>query len=500
MMLTPSTDYTDRDFDSLKLRLQNLVTSVFPEWSDFNDPNFGNLLLELMAFVGDVLAHLQDNQALNSRFVTATQRRALLAMVKLINYSPATASAATADVTLTLSSVPAGSVTIPAGTFVSSEEVTSPTRYQLLEEAVIAAAASPPTVTVSAEHSVSRSETFVSDGLGGQETVLSWTPYLDDSAEVEFGDGVYSQVDNFYSSDSDDRHFTVTVDQNDRATLRFGNGVNGTIPSGDGEVSYKTGGGVSGRVEAGALVNVEGSFFDSLGNPVRVSSTNASKSSGGYDRESLTQIKTLAPLSLRTSNRTVAREDFEINALRVPGVSRAFMLTSNEDVGIQENRGILLIIPEGGGDPSTALKAAVLTMVTVTYPCTLTFQVSVQNPVYKAVNVLARIAVANGYAPATAAASVRAALAAFFAESDADGVPNTNVDFGGKVLDNEGNVSPELAFSDVHNAVRDVAGVRKVVAGQFLLNGSAADVTLTTREFPTLGTVTLIDDATGLAV
>jgi hypothetical protein len=39
--LAQATDYTDKDFDSLRLRLQSLVRSVFPDWTDFNVANFG---------------------------------------------------------------------------------------------------------------------------------------------------------------------------------------------------------------------------------------------------------------------------------------------------------------------------------------------------------------------------------------------------------------------------------------------------------------------------
>lgn len=492
-----TTDYTDKDFDSVKARLQNLIRSVFPEWTDYNVANFGNILLELYAFVVDVLGFYQDNQALNSRIVTATQRRALLGLVKLIGYTPSTASAATADVTISLPSSPAGDASFPAGTFVATEEVTDPIRYQLLTDADIPAGTSPAEVTVTAENSETRTENHISTGLANQEFQLQWTPYLDDSAVPEWGNGVFEQVDNFLDSGPSDKHFTVTVDQNDRATIRYGNGVNGAVPTGNGTTAYKIGGGATGRVEAGALKKLEGSFTDSLGNPLIPTVTNVAASSGGTDRESVAQIKASAPASIRVLNRTVAREDFEINALRVSGISRALMLTSNEDPGVLENHGILLVIPEGGGVPSQALKDDVLEMVTVTYPSTLTFQVVVQDPVFKTVNVSARVAFLKGYDKDEVAADIRTALTEFFAESDEDGVPNTNVDFGGKILDSAGEVVGELAFSDVYNAVRDVEGVRKLVPGAFLLNSVANDVDLTTREFPTLGTVSIIDDDTG---
>lgn len=501
-LLPQSTDYTDKDFDSLRLRLRNLVQSVFPEWTDYNVANFGNILLEMFAHVGDVLTFYQDNQARQARITTATQRRALLGLVKLISYSPSTASAASADLTITLSASPAGSVTFPKGTFVYTQEVTSPIKYQLLADAVIPAGASPASVTVAAENSESYTQVFLTNGAANQELSLPRYPYIDDSAIVVDGSGslvAFTQVDDFLTSGPADRHFVVVVDQNDRATVRFGNGVNGAIPIGNVTVTYKTGGGTAGRVEANKLVRLEGSWTDSFGTTVLPTVTNASASSGGTDRQSVAQIKALAPASLRAITRSVSKEDFEINARRVSGVARALMLTSNEDPSVIENTGNLYVVPVGGGTPSTTLLNDVLTMVTVTYPSTLTFSVNVQPPVYKAVNVYAVIYARQGFSKATVAASVRAALAAFFSAQNSDGTDNTNVDFGGNVKDADGNVVGEIALSDVFNVVRDTTGVRKVgaAAQDFTLNDEHDDVALTTSEFPVLGIVDLRDGDTG---
>ena len=54
-LLPPSVDYTDKDFDALRERLIALLQSVFPEWSAFSVAGFGNILLEMYAFVGDVI-------------------------------------------------------------------------------------------------------------------------------------------------------------------------------------------------------------------------------------------------------------------------------------------------------------------------------------------------------------------------------------------------------------------------------------------------------------
>jgi Baseplate J-like protein len=184
---------------------------------------------------------------------------------------------------------------------------------------------------------------------------------------------------------------------------------------------------------------------------------------------------------------------------QVPGVARALMLTRNEDPSIDENAGILYIIPQGGGVPSQALKDAVRREVTVVYPSTLTFRVAVQDPVYPVVDVAAQVYLATGAVPATVGQNLRDRLAAFFAVSLADGTPNPAVDFGYNLRDQDGNAVGELAWSQVANVVIDTPGVRKLadLPRGVLLNGRVADVVLAVREFPTLGAVSIVRADTG---
>lgn len=498
-LLAQPVDFTDRDFDSLRLRLQNLIRSVFPEWTDFNVANFGNILIELFAFTGDVLTFYQDNQAQQGRIATTTQRKAMLGLIKLIGFTPSGATAATVDEKFTLAAPPISDVVFLKGTIVKTAAVTDPVEFQLLADLTIPAALDPPEATGSIENSETRNEAVASTGLANQEIALENTPFVDGSAIISASNGDYSEVSSFLDSTSTDRHFTVTVDQNDRATIRFGNGINGVVPSGTISSEYKTGGGATGNVNDGTITTIPGAFTDTFGNPVAVTVTNLFAAAGGTNRQTIEQIRALAPESIKTLNRTVTREDFETNALRVAGVARALMLTSNEDVTIGENQGILFIIPEGGGVPSQALKDAVEARVTVTEPHTLTFVVSVQDTIFKTINVVSTIFIKSGSTPATVAAAVRSNLTSFFAESLADSTPNPNVDFGFNVKDASGDPIPEIAWSDVHNVVRDTVGVRKVGDEDvdFLLNGFNNDVALDVKEFPSLGTITLTDGDTG---
>lgn len=502
-LLGSTVNYSDKDFDSLRLRLINLARSAFPEWTDYNVANFGNLLLELYAFVGDVLMFYQDNQARESRISTAQLRKNLLALTKLIGYTPRGASAATVDLTVTLSTVPTGNVTIQKRDTFRTQEIVKPIVFQATADTIIAAGTNPPTVTIAVENCTSSSQTFTSTGLPNQEYQLSDYPYLDGSADISANDGAYTQADNFLSSTSTDRHYTVTVDENDRAKIRFGDGVAGTIPVGAINIAYKIGGGTTGNVEANTIVKVDKQYvYDPGGGAVVMTVTNPSAASGGFNRDGIEQIRVYGPESLRTLTRTVSREDYEINARRVSGVSRALMLTSNERAAIPENQGHLHIIPSGGGLPSTTLKDDVYTMVTETYPNTLTFLVEVRDPEYLTVDVQATVFLSAGQTASIVAARIRSNLETFFAVENTDGSPNANVNFGYYMQDENGDPVNEIAWSDVFNVVRDTTGVRKIgdTLGSFLLNGERSDVTIGVQEFPVLGTVTLINGATGSAI
>ncbi len=500
MAVIPSNlDYTDRDFDSLRNRLENLLRSVFTDWTDFQVANFGVMLMEMFAFVGDVLGFYQDNQAKESRILTATQRKNLIGLAKLIGFKVSGNSAATADVVISLAEVPAGNFNLPAGQIVRTPQISDQVEFQLLTAASIPALTDPPQVTVTVENSESQAEQFQSTGLPNQEFQLELTPFIDDSLTVIAADGTYTEVDNFLDSAAADRHFVVVVDQNDRATIKFGNGVNGSIPQGSIDADYKTGGGSIGNVEAGNISVVDGSFTDDLANPVTVSITNPVKASGGIDRQNVEQIKQLAPAELRVLNRTVSREDYEINSKRLTSVARALMLTSNESVEIVENSGKLFIVPVGGGVPSQALKDAVLLQVTVEFPNTLTFTVDVVDAVYLTINVTARVFRAAGFTQSETRTEIEAALAAFFALNNEDGSENEDIDFGFNFKDVDGNPTGEISWSTIFEAIAGTAAVRKIgdQPNDLALNGADDDVPIKVEEFPILGTITLTDGDTG---
>jgi hypothetical protein len=92
-------------------------------------------------------------------------------------------------------------------------------------------------------------------------------------------------------------------------------------------------------------------------------------------------------------------------------------------------------------------------------------------------------------------AAVRARLSSFFRITNADGTPNLSIDFG-SYLALRG-VAAEVAWSDVFDLIVKTSGIRKIEPYDLKLNGLPSDVKIAPREFPTLGTVRLVDAMSG---
>src|SRR5262245_38790327 len=109
-------DYMARDYDSLLQAMQALVPEKLPEWTDYeSQADFGNVLLQLFAHMGDILSYYQDRVANESFLGTAQTRRSVIQHLRLIGYRLATAVPASATLTVLLPSTYQGTLTIAKG-------------------------------------------------------------------------------------------------------------------------------------------------------------------------------------------------------------------------------------------------------------------------------------------------------------------------------------------------------------------------------------------------
>ena len=95
-------NYLNKDFTALKQSLMNYAKSYFPDtYRDFNETSPGMMLLEMNAYVGDVLSFYIDQQYREMLLPLAEERRNIITMAKMFGYKVKPIVPAYVDLTFT---------------------------------------------------------------------------------------------------------------------------------------------------------------------------------------------------------------------------------------------------------------------------------------------------------------------------------------------------------------------------------------------------------------
>ena len=80
-------NYLNKDFSSLKQSLMDYAKSYFPDsYRDFNETSPGMMLLEMNAYVGDVLSFYVDQQYREMLLPLSEERRNIINLAKMFGY------------------------------------------------------------------------------------------------------------------------------------------------------------------------------------------------------------------------------------------------------------------------------------------------------------------------------------------------------------------------------------------------------------------------------
>jgi hypothetical protein len=348
-MLPPAVDYTDKDYASLRRAMLDLARFRLPEWTDHSESDLGVLLVELFAYMGDIVLYYQDRIASEAFLHTAAERRSVLQQLRLIGYELRPPSPAAASLALTFQ-VPApgqpGIVTVPRrAQFASRANGTPPQVFEYLgpdlaidlrSAQVVPAAGNRvtyPDLPVVHSESVSQETIGSSTGEPSQTFRLSQTPVIRESVAVEVDAGAgfvpwTRRDDLLYFTDAEgrvtlsgpeSREFMVRFDDQDTAWIVFGDGVYGAlVPRGVNNIraSYRVGGGAAGNVAAGAIAQAKTAI------PGLSSVTNPGPAAGGADGESIEHAVRFGPLAFRSAHRAVTLSDFVSLAHQAGGVAK----------------------------------------------------------------------------------------------------------------------------------------------------------------------------------
>lgn len=336
-------DYTSRDYYSIRQDLLERASSmpIGASWTSRTDSDFGVMLVDLWAYMGDVLHFYVDRAAAETFLRTANQRESVMAIANLLDYEPLIKNSAEATVTIQGTAAWAGPVSIPKyTTFVAPPVTSTDTTYYYVSTASASMSASNSTITIPViegtavidelPRAVGTTLGNISNGATDQKFNLRYFNVLPATLEVSVYEGPldssnkptavpYRYVSRITEAESYERVFTVAISTDNVAQIVFGNGLNGKVPANGAEIkaTYIRSNGALGNLAANRIT----SFLNNTFIGVRVVSSTVA--TGGYDDESIISMKANIPLLFRTQDRAVSLQDFKDLSLRISGVVKA---------------------------------------------------------------------------------------------------------------------------------------------------------------------------------
>jgi hypothetical protein len=321
-------DFSALDYQAMERAGIEYIRSYFGQsYNDYYASNGAMMLLELVAYMSNILSERSDILIDEAFLPTAQTKEAVIEHLALINQEILRATPATVDIAITVPNkiptevrIPAGisfSVAGPDGSAVNFEVFRAPGDFT--SDIII-----PPgrrgVIAYGIEGSTANLQRQ-SNGGPDQYIDIMETNVLDDPISVFISTGAaqtqWRRVEVIATAGATDRVYQVSY-LGDRTRILFGDGNSGAIPI-SGQmigVSYRTGGGSRGRIGTGILNDtrpIAPQPPSSAG--VEVSFSNPSPSIGGTDEETIDQARKRAPQEFSTHNSATTSEDYSILAV-----------------------------------------------------------------------------------------------------------------------------------------------------------------------------------------
>lgn len=352
-------DYFSMDVESIYSYMKELVPQFMPEWTDTSDDDAGMVILGIIAYALDITLYNMERNAREVNIATARTRRGILNSAKGAGYDVGTQTTAKGFVTIEFlddyTEMELNYPLLSIGTTPDNNgasimfETTEPFTKNIGENKVM----------IPIVQGVTKINELVgeSEGLSRTTVLLERDILLDTLTITTEYNGetiVWNRVDNFLESEEDSNHYTVTIVEDNKTEIIFGNGITGAIPPKNSFIyaSYRQGGGVQGNLPVGVINTIFTSGFNNYNAILQC--YNGEPTSGGSDYESNESIKANVPKQRRTRGFVITRQDAEDKASMQVGVLSAKAVES-----FTTNILMVYIIMEGLEEPTETDKMRV---------------------------------------------------------------------------------------------------------------------------------------------
>ena len=506
-------DYTSRDYSSLVTDLTSLVNvRTGNAWRADDPSDLGTVILESVAYMGDIMSYYIDRVANELSVDTAARRKTLVDIGKLFGYRVSGPTPAAISITFTnISDAP---IDIPVGTQVLATLLYgeySEVYFETTESAVQVAAGDSITLLAKEGKTVNTDKPDLisattnrplpvnlgtSLGTANQEIILPDTEIVDSSIVVYVGQGEafapWTFVDSLFEYGPQSLVFTTSIDENGEMSVLFGDGTNGAIPTAGQVISalYKVSVGAAGNLSANTVEEVTfipGNILPEAIGFLSVSNANASY--GGADGDDNSQIRAKVKNAISSQKRAVTLADYEKIASLVPQVGKikaASSVYSSVTLYLQtQNDGTVTpgIINGAATDTWTSISTEISEYMANKIPAGTSLTVSA--PTYVPFYVTLAVVALPSYKNADVSRNIRSAFL------NANGLFSYEKTTFGQTM----------SFSAIISKAQGVEGVVSVAVNKFNTDNTSAvqtpGVTLPTGSIATLPTANLLITVTG---
>lgn len=343
--IAPQIDYTDKDYQALRRAMLQFASLRLPEWTDRSSADLGMLMVDLFAFMGDVVLYYQDRLANESFLGFATERRSIIEHLRLIGYELAPPRPAFAELDLIFNPGPAV-VLVPRGAQFRTVGLATAQMFEFVEPdlsislgsdqvetlpdgrlryrglPVMAGSSQPPRVIGS------------STAEPNQSFALPPGPVVPETLVVEVDEGAgwvrWDRRDSLLYdigpdgrvrlSEPDARHHYLRLDEAGNGAIHFGDGRFGRRPPrgvNNIRAAWHSGGGAAGNVPANTIRDALTAI------PGLAAVANPEPAAGGEDSEATADAVRFGPAAFRARQRAVTVADYEAMAHLAGGVAKA---------------------------------------------------------------------------------------------------------------------------------------------------------------------------------